>query len=156
MCKIFLFTHMFCLNQRCYMMIAIPAVTRQPRQMQLCSRRTQSVLNLEKISACSLVCYIKANYGQTGGRSSFVRTYRGSNLINRGWSHEPLDHIFYNYHDGILDSQPAISMTGSDSMKIWWMQYEGFEGQTDQGSWMAMYNSLTGNDTGYSMTIYKP
>ena len=99
---------------------------------------------------------IKANYGQTGGRSSFVRIYRGSNLINRGWSHEPLDHIFYNYHDGILDSQPAISMTGSDSMEIWWMQYEGFEGQTDQGSWMAMYNSLTGNDTGYSMTLYKP
>ena len=32
----------------------------------------------------------------------FTKIYKGTNLINRGYDHSPMDDVFYSYQDGVL------------------------------------------------------
>lgn len=52
-------------------------------------------------------------YNPWFGHANFVRIYKGSSLINRGFSHEPQDDIFYRYRKGKLSKKSCLTVTAA-------------------------------------------
>lgn len=79
--------------------------------------------------------------------SNFVQIYQGSNLINRGFSHMPVDHVFYRYKDGILSSKATLQLVGGGMWRV-------NNRRVSVQEWKKKYNKATNGGVGYPMSRY--
>lgn len=80
--------------------------------------------------------------------SNFVKVYKNSNLINRGFSHMPADEVFYRYSNGVLSSKSSLSLVGGN---VWTINGK----KATRQEYINAFNKATNNDTGYPMERYK-
>lgn len=87
-------------------------------------------------------------YSPWFGHTNFVRIYKNSNLINRGFSHEPNDDIFYKYSNGKLSSKKSLSI-------VMGSMYSLNGKKSTRQKCLKAFNKATNHDKGYPMYRYK-
>ena len=79
----------------------------------------------------------------------FTKIYKGTNLINRGYDHSPMDDVFYSYQDGVLSDTPVAEITRGDGSGI-------INGKTaTKEECEETYNRLSNGDEGYELQLYE-
>lgn len=79
----------------------------------------------------------------------FTKIYKGTNLINRGYEHLPMDDAFYSYQDGVLSETPVAELTRGGG--TWLINGET---KTEEECEEA-YNRLSNGDEGYELQLYE-
>ena len=83
---------------------------------------------------------------------SFIRIYKGSNLINNGMQHTPIDHAFYRYQEGKISSKPVLELTmGGMDPGIWLINQD----KVSMEECTEAYNRAINGDEGYELQLYE-
>lgn len=88
-------------------------------------------------------------YTPTIIHEGYIRIYKGTNLINCGFSREPRDDQFYRYQDGILGEAPEVTMTHGSG--TWIINGEA----KSQDECERLYNQLRNGGEGYELQLYE-
>lgn len=88
-----------------------------------------------------------------GLHSNFVRIYKNRNRINMGFSHGYFDDLFCKYSNGKIEKKKntiwlTLVHTGTRVAQC-------NEKKISYATYISKYKSLTNNETGYTMKIYK-
>ena len=92
-------------------------------------------------------------YAPTFFHNNFIHVYKGSNLINIGFSHFPEDDVFYEYKDGTLSERPSLALVLGGSEGTPW-SLNGLSASSEEC--LQAFNEASNFDTGYEMTRYDP
>ena len=79
----------------------------------------------------------------------FTKIYKGTNLINRGYEHLPMDDAFYSYQDGVLSETPVTELTRGGG--TWFINGE----TTTEEECEETYKRLSNGDEGYELQLYE-
>ena len=79
----------------------------------------------------------------------YIRIYKGTSLINLGFSREPQEDSFYRYRDGKLSETPIASLIRGDG--IWRVNNED---KTEEEC-ESLYNTLRNGGEGYELQLYE-